>query len=105
MATDETDPVAAESDNQDLYEIASWEERSILDRVSVAIYSGGIRVVKILVVLSALLILIGISGLSFLREPLIGVLTVFSAIPTLLLAGYVWYSDITESEPCSEYTK
>ena len=101
MATDETDPVAAESDNQDLYEIASWEERSILDRVSVAIYSGGIRVVKILVVLSALLILIGISGLSFLREPLIGVLTVFSVIPALLLSGYVWYSDITESEPIS----
>lgn len=101
MGTDETDPVAAESDNRDLYEIASWENRSLLDRVSVAIHWGGIRAVKILVVLLALLVLVAVSGLSFLREPLIGVLTVFSAIPALLLAGYVWYSDITESEPIS----
>ena len=101
MGTDETDPVAAESDNRDLYEIASWEDRSLLDRVSVAIHWGGIRVVKILVVLLALLVLVAIGGLSFLREPLIGVLTVFSAIPALLLAGYVWHSDITESEPIS----
>lgn len=101
MGTDETDPVAAESDNRDLYEIASWEDRSLLDRVSVAIHWGGIRAVKILVVLLALLVLVAVGGLSFLREPLIGALTVFSAIPALLLAGYVWYSDITESEPIS----
>jgi RsiW-degrading membrane proteinase PrsW (M82 family) len=53
------------------------------------------------VVLLALLVLVAVGGLSFLREPLIGVLTVFSAIPALLLAGYVWHSDITESEPIS----
>ncbi|WP_435098255.1 PrsW family intramembrane metalloprotease [Halorubrum sp. N11] len=97
----ETDPVEAADDEQDLYGISTWERRSILDSVSVGVYWLAVRTGQVLLILVALLIFLAIGGLSILREPLIGVLAVLSALPALALAGYVWYSDVTSSEPLS----
>lgn len=101
MSTDGTDPVKAEDAERDFYGIASWEQRSLLDSVSVAIYWLAVRTGQMFVILLALLIFVSVGGLSVLREPLIGVLAVFSALPALALAWYVWYSNVTTNEPIS----
>ena len=92
----ETDPVEAADDDRDLYGISTWERRSLLDSASVSIYRLAVRTGQVLLILLALLIFLSIGGLSVLREPLIGVLAILSALPALALAGYVWYSDVTE---------
>lgn len=97
----ETDPVDAADDERDLYGITWWERRSLLDSASVAIYWLAIRTGQMLLVLLALLIFLAVGGLSILREPLIGVLAILSALPALALAGYVWYSDVTTRAPLS----
>jgi len=96
------DPVEGGStDDRDLYDVATWEERTSFDGLAVALYWLLVRGTKLLIVLAALLILVGIGALSALAEPVVGVLTVMSALPALALAGYVWYSDVTTSEPLS----
>jgi RsiW-degrading membrane proteinase PrsW (M82 family) len=94
------DPVerAADSD-ADLYDVATWEERSSLDGLSVALYRLLVGSTRIAILLAAFAILLAIGGLSALTDPQIGSLTALSAVPALALAGYVWYSDVTESEP------
>lgn len=83
----------------DLYGIVTWEKRSLLDRVSVALYRLGISGAKTVVVLFAILLLFGIGGITVITQPAIGVLTILSIIPAVALAAYVWYSDITTNEP------
>lgn len=98
---EETDPVEAAAEERDLYGITSWESRSLLDRVSVGVYWLAVRTGQVLLILIALLIFVGVGGLGVVREPSLGVLTLLSALPALALAGYVWYSDVTTSEPLS----
>lgn len=96
------DPVEkAAAGSADLYGIATWESRTFLDRVATRIYTLLTLVSRAIVILLALLILVGIGGFSALTDPQIGLLTVFSAIPALGLAAYVWYTDTTTSEPLS----
>jgi RsiW-degrading membrane proteinase PrsW (M82 family) len=96
------DPVAkAAGDSVDLYDVSTWEERTSLDGLAVAVYSLLVGTFRVAVVLAALLILIAIGGLTAFTQPEIGVLTVFSAVPALGLAAYVWYSDATDNEPLS----
>lgn len=85
----------------DLYDISTWEKRSFLDRLSAGIYWMTVRTGQVIVILLALLILVTIGGLSVLTDPAIGLLTVVSVLPALALAGYIWYSDVTASEPLS----
>jgi RsiW-degrading membrane proteinase PrsW (M82 family) len=96
----ERDPVRAMDDgSRDLYDIATWERRTPLDRVAAAIY-GLLRVTfRATVVVVAFLILLGIGGLSALTDPQVGTLTALSAIPAFGLAFYVYYSDTTSGEP------
>jgi RsiW-degrading membrane proteinase PrsW (M82 family) len=101
MGADRTDPVQASDDGRDLYDIATWEQRSLLDAVAVGIYWLLVRTGQAVVVITALVIFFAIGGLSLLAEPATGVLTALSAIPALALAAYVWYRDITETEPVS----
>lgn len=101
MRAEESDPTEAAEEEIDLYEISSWERRSLLDRFSVGIYWLTVRTGQLIVVLLALLILIAIGGVSVLRDPAIGVLTALSILPALALAGYVWYTDVTTNEPLS----
>jgi RsiW-degrading membrane proteinase PrsW (M82 family) len=98
---DTTDPVQATDDGRDLYDIATWEQRSLLDTLSVGIFWLLVRTGQVIVVLVATVIFLAIGGLSLVADPATGVLTVFSAIPAVALAGYVWYRDVTENEPLS----
>ncbi|ESS11404.1 MAG: putative membrane protein [uncultured archaeon A07HR60] len=97
------DPVEEASDgSHDLYDIVTWEERSSLDGLSVAVHWLVVRSAKAAVVLVALLILltiVGQIGLGIFVTPAVGVLTLLSVIPALGLATYVWYADVTEREP------
>ena len=95
-----TDPVEeADDGSADLYDIATWQERSSLDGLSVAIYRLLSASARWGLILFAFLLLIGIGGFSALTNPAIGVLTILSAIPALGLAAYVYKSDVTTNEP------
>ncbi|MFB6108236.1 MAG: PrsW family intramembrane metalloprotease [Haloplanus sp.] len=96
------DPVEQKAgDSVDLYDVATWDERSSLDGLAVAIYRALVASTRLFVVLLALLILVGIGGLSALTDPQVGMLTLLSALPALGLAAYVWHSDVTSDEPLS----
>ena len=101
MGTDRTDPVEASSDGDgvDLYEVATWEERSRLDGFAVAVYRLGAATARGGVVLLGLVLLFGIGAFSAVTNPVVGALTVLSAVPAVLLAGYVYLSDVTADEP------
>jgi RsiW-degrading membrane proteinase PrsW (M82 family) len=105
MPPDErTDPVETAStrrDDVDLYEVATWEERSRLDALAVALYRFLSASARWLVVLAGAVLFLGIGGFSAVTDPEIGALTALSALPALALAGYVYFSDVTASEPPS----
>lgn len=101
MGGEDTDPVEAADGEMDLYGISTWEKRSVLDRISAGIYWITVRTGQTIVVLLALLILITIGGVSVLTDPAIGLLTAVSVLPAVALAGYIWQSDVTTSEPLS----
>lgn len=98
------DPIAEAADeNQDLYDISTWEARTRLDHLAVIIFKAIVYVSRALVVLLALgmlvtLVLLGALGV-LVERPIVTVLISFSALPALGLAVYVWYSDPTTSEP------
>ncbi len=96
------DPVEKAAEGSlDLYDVATWENRSFVDGLSAALWRLLVTVARGVIILLAFLILLGIGGLAALTDPEIGALTLLSAIPALGLAGYVWYSDVTENEPLS----
>ena len=101
MDTDRTDPVESSVDDGDvdLYEVATWEERSRLDGFAVALYRFGTATTRGLVILLGLVLLFGIGAFSAVTNPVVGALTVLSAVPAVLLAGYVYVSDVTTNEP------
>jgi len=99
---DRDDPVAADADeSRDLYEVATWEERTSIDGAAVALYWLLTRAAKWVIVLLALAILAGIGGLAALSDPAVGMLTLLSVVPAAGLTLYVYRSDITDAEPLS----
>ncbi|ELZ41515.1 hypothetical protein C463_12577 [Halorubrum californiense DSM 19288] len=104
MPSDE-DPIASRADDdRDLYDVATWEERTSLDGLSVALHWFITRSAKALVVLVAfvgLLAILGSFGLGLLFDPAIAILLGLSVIPALGLAAYVYVSDVTTAEPLS----
>jgi len=100
--SDRQDPVeSATDDSRDLYDVATWEERTSLDGAAVALYWLLTRAAKWIVVFVALAILIAIGGLTALTEPAVGLLTLLSVIPAFGLTAYVYWSDVTTREPLS----
>ncbi|ELZ30090.1 hypothetical protein C474_12030 [Halogeometricum pallidum JCM 14848] len=96
------DPVERASDaSTDLYDVSTWEERTSVDGLAVALYRLFTASARIVVVLLALVLLLAIGGFAALTTPEIGLLTALSAIPALGLAAYVYYSDATTNEPLS----
>jgi RsiW-degrading membrane proteinase PrsW (M82 family) len=97
------DPIRRAADGtQDLYDVATWEERTRLDRLSALLYRGLVRGTRVLVVLLAVLILLAqltLTGLATVDNPVLGVYILLSVVPALLLAGYVWKADVTRGEP------
>ena len=96
------DPVEERADDSlDLYDVATWERRGALDTVAAGIYRLLVASTRLFVVGVALLILVGIGGLSALTDPQIGALTLLSALPALALTVYVRRTDVTSGEPLS----
>jgi RsiW-degrading membrane proteinase PrsW (M82 family) len=98
------EPISEAADNgRELYEIANWYERTLLDRVAVSVYNGlrfVSRAVVILLSILLLLTLVALGGLGLLlNRPIVTVLVFFSVAPAFGLAAYVWYADPTTSEP------
>ena len=98
------DPVEANADRStDLYEISDWEVRSRFDRVVNWLYYAGQWALRGLVIFTAvgiLLLQLAFGSLGALGvQPLFGALAALSAIPALVLAAYIWYADVTTSEP------
>jgi RsiW-degrading membrane proteinase PrsW (M82 family) len=102
-ADDPTEPVseaASRQDGPDLYEVTDWEERSRLDGFAVALYRFGTASARGGVILLGVVLLFGIGAFSAVTDPVVGVLSVLSALPALGLAAYVYASDVT-NEPLS----
>ncbi|WP_424001126.1 PrsW family intramembrane metalloprotease [Haloarcula salina] len=98
------DPVEANADGSaDLYEIANWEPRSTLDRFVHWLYHVGLWALRWLVIIAALAILLlqllfgSLGALG--NQPLFAGMALLSAVPALGLAAYIWYADVTTSEP------
>ncbi|WP_280538181.1 PrsW family intramembrane metalloprotease [Halopenitus sp. POP-27] len=99
---DRTDPIESADDaGRDLYDVATWEPRSLLDRAAVAGYWTLTAGTKAFVIALAVVILLGIGALGAFADPVIRILTVLSVLPAAALAGYVWASDVTTTEPLS----
>jgi RsiW-degrading membrane proteinase PrsW (M82 family) len=100
---DPSDPVQDSfAGETDLYEIATWEVRSPLDRVVASLAGGFSRARRALLVVVAVLLLLGQAGtavVAVLEEPLLGALAVTSLAPALVVAFYIWYDDPTAREP------
>ncbi|MFC7069768.1 PrsW family intramembrane metalloprotease [Halobaculum lipolyticum] len=95
-----TDPIEEAADSStDLYDVATWEERTSLDGLAVALYRLLAGSARWGLVALSLLLLVLVGGPSALQNPPIALLTVVSAVPALALAAYVYRSDITTSEP------
>jgi RsiW-degrading membrane proteinase PrsW (M82 family) len=99
------DPIEAHADGtRDLYDISTWEPRSALDAFAVRLYGGILTTLRAVVVLLAVLILLsqfllGSIGATFAQDPYSVGLVVLSVVPAVGLAAYVYFSDITTSEP------
>ncbi|SDX89373.1 PrsW family intramembrane metalloprotease [Halopenitus persicus] len=97
---DRTDPIESADDaGRDLYDVATWEPRTLLDRTAVAGYWTLTTGTKAFVIVLAAAILLGIGALGAFADPVIRILTVLSVVPAAALAGYVRASDVTTTEP------
>jgi RsiW-degrading membrane proteinase PrsW (M82 family) len=97
------DPVDRATDSsRDLYDVSSWEPRTVVDRLAVAIY-GSIRpILRWVLILLGVIILVALFALGSLGavlDPVVGAFVVLSVIPALLLAAYFWRADVTSGEP------
>ena len=99
----DTDPVeAASTDGRDLYDVATWEPRTTLDRIAVGLHgalAGGARLSVVL--LAAVVFLAQIGGVVWLasQRPILGVVALLSALPAFGLVAFVWKQDIVDKEP------
>ncbi|GAB3666561.1 PrsW family intramembrane metalloprotease [Halopiger thermotolerans] len=97
------DPVErASEESTDLYDVSTWEPRSAVDRFAYSVYTGIRYALRGIVFLVALLITIALlvqpAQLAF-ETPWLGAFFGLSVVPAALLAGFIWYTDITSSEP------
>ena len=96
------DPVQEGLAGEDLYDVADWDARSLLDRFSVALYGflhASRRWVLLVVALVLFVVQLSFAGLLVVRQPNLGVLALLSAVPAVALVAYVWYGDPTRREP------
>ncbi len=89
-------------DSEDLYDVSTWEPRSTLDKFALGAYRGlrfGTRGFVIFVALLITLVLLAPPAVIVAEDPVVAVFFVLSIVPAALLAGYIWYADITTREP------
>jgi RsiW-degrading membrane proteinase PrsW (M82 family) len=100
------DPVEARADDdEDLYDVASWEPRTALDRLAMKTHRRVLRATRWLLVLLGVLILVlilgGSAGAALLDDPFVFWLVVLSIVPAGVLALYVYRADVTTKEPAA----
>lgn len=97
------DPVQSADDGSfDLYDIATWEPRTWLDRAAIRVYRLLVTTTRTVVIVLALAILLGqlaLTGVAALSNPAIAVFIFLSVVPAAIIAAYVWRSDVTRREP------
>jgi len=102
-STPQRDPVQEHFDGEvDLQEIATWEARTRLDRFAIRLTNALQSTKRWLLLIVALALFGGqlvVAGALVLEAPVLGYLAAISAVPALLLAGYIWYRDPTTREP------
>lgn len=102
--THRQDPVQTSDDeSRDLYDITTWEVRSLVDRVSVFIYKFLNVTARTILVGVAVVVLVGLAARTDLPrviDPIVSAFTLLSVLPALALVVYVWRADIT-TEPVS----
>ncbi|MFC7232394.1 PrsW family intramembrane metalloprotease [Saliphagus sp. GCM10025308] len=103
--TSKRDPIErAAGSSADLYDVSTWEPRSRLDRFAAWLYAAisyGLHAIVLAVALLITISLLASPTFLVLDEPLIGAFFALSVVPAALLAAYIWYADITTSEPLS----
>jgi RsiW-degrading membrane proteinase PrsW (M82 family) len=100
------DPVEeSATEGTDLYDVATWERRTAFDKFAAVVHGLLLLAGRVAVVLAALAILVAqlaLGGLSAARtDPTVLAAVVLSVVPALLLAAYVWRSDVTDRQPVS----
>ncbi|ELZ22611.1 PrsW family intramembrane metalloprotease [Natrinema limicola] len=86
----------------DLYDISTWEPRSVVDLLAYTLYSTVSYGLRALVLLAAIAITVSLlvsPAAIVLEDPFVAVFLALSVVPAGLLATYIWYADITTSEP------
>lgn len=100
-----SDPVKEAYENQqDLYEIATWDVRSPLDRFVVRLVTVFYRRRRDFLIAIALTLFIGqilLAGLFISESPILGILSLLSVLPAGLLVVTIWSNDPTTREPLS----
>ncbi len=103
VSDENSDPVASSlSGSTDLYDVAEWDPRSTLDRLSIRVHALLHASRKwLLVGLGVVLFVaqLAFAGLLVIRQPSLGILAALSAVPALAIVGYLWYGDPTIREP------
>ena len=98
-----TDPVKQRfEDSVDLYDIATWEVKTPVDRLAVSLASALTeqrRKFLFTLAVSLFVVQMVIIGFLLVEEPLLGVLSVVSVVPAFALVVLFWTSDPTEREP------
>ncbi|MFB6068990.1 MAG: PrsW family intramembrane metalloprotease [Halobacterium sp.] len=102
--TDDRDPVQeAAGEGVDLYDVATWERRTLLDRAATRLYGGLVGTVRAAVVGLAVLIVVAqfaaAVGLVFVNRPVVGLYVLLSVVPALGMTVYIWRADVTKREP------
>ncbi|QKY18906.1 PrsW family intramembrane metalloprotease [Halolamina sp. CBA1230] len=98
-----SDPVEESAgDGRDLYDIATWEPRTVLDRTAVKLHSALAGAARISVVLlAAVVFLAQVGGVVWLasQRATLGAVALLSAVPAFLFVAFVWRQDVVEKEP------
>ncbi len=100
------DPVERESSgDRDLYEVTTWERRTVLDSFAVGIHRFGVVSLRVVLVVLAFVLLVAqlvLGGVGALVvDPVVGTLVLLSVVPALAIAVYIGYADVTTGEPLS----
>ncbi|MFW6384197.1 MAG: PrsW family intramembrane metalloprotease [Halodesulfurarchaeum sp.] len=97
------DPIEwASGGDRDLQEIATWEPRTAVDRLSTRLYGmilAGGRAGLIGLALAMIAGQLALTGVVTLEDPLVGVYIVLSVVPAVVLAGWLWRLDVVRYEP------
>ncbi|WP_440770759.1 PrsW family intramembrane metalloprotease [Natronorubrum sp. DTA28] len=94
----------ADEQSRDLQEVSTWEPRTVVDRLACVIYDAinyGLQTIVLAVALGITLLLLVQPAVLVLEDPSLSLFFGLSVVPAALLAGFIWYTDITSSEPLS----